>query len=99
MRVLDMIAGRVHGAVKARDCRIVYNDGTLYIAESLSGTITARPSSEPKRSGGSWLATTPDGDIRFSPPGCGSCKARVKASEVGQMSPEQIVAAGVLADV
>lgn len=96
--VLDMIAGRVHGAVKARDVRILWTDGLLYVCHSASGSIVAYPCERPKRHAGSWVTKLTEGDVRFTAPGCGSCRRRVAESAVGRMSVEDIVAAGALAD-
>lgn len=96
--MLDVIASRVTGLVTARDVRIVWTDGTLYVVRS-STDIAVFPTDQPKRHGNTWKVTVGEGSLTWYPPGCGACKRRVLASPVGQMSVDQIVAAaGVGAD-
>lgn len=94
--MIDVIAGRVNGAVTAKDARVVWTDGRLYVCDSVSGRITAVESSEPKRYGAYYRCESGGRNITFQPPGCGTCLRRVKASKVGRMSVEQIVAAGTV---
>jgi len=91
--MLDVIAGRVHGAVQAKDVRIVWTDGVLYICHT-SGKIESLRTTEPTRYGAFYKCETDTKNVTFQPPGCGSCRRRVAASKVGQMSVEEIVAAG-----
>ncbi len=97
--VVDVIASRVLGVVNARDVRIVWRDGWLYVARSPTD-IASFACEQPKRHGGSFRVLIGEGTLTFYPPGCGACKRRVMASPVGQMSADEIVAAaGVGADV
>jgi hypothetical protein len=89
--VFDIIASRTHGLVKAKDVRVVWTDGHLYICQSPTD-ITVFACDQPIKRGGMWKVQVGESTITFQPPGCGSCRARVKASPVGQMSVEEIVA-------
>lgn len=95
--MLDIVASRVHGAVTAKDCRVVWTEGKLYVVRTVAD-IVVLDSPEPKKIGGAYKASTEQGDVRIQPPGCGSCRARVRASDIGQMSLEQITAAGLTVD-
>lgn len=89
--VLDVIASRFTGPIKVRDVRVVWTNGTLYVCKSRSD-IKAFSCEEPTRKGGYYQVMI-DGQIAsFQLPGCGTCRRRVQASPVGQMSIEEIVA-------
>lgn len=90
--LIDTIASRVHGLVTARDVRIIWQDGRLYVCHS-PASIEVFECEEPQRSAGSWKAKVGDLVLRFQPPGCGSCARRVKASPIGKMTVDEIVAA------
>lgn len=79
--------------MQAKDARVVWTDGRLYVCE-ISGAVTSYETTEPKRYGAMYKCETDSRNITFQPPGCGTCIRRVKASKVGRMSIEQIVAAG-----
>jgi hypothetical protein len=88
---VDVIASRVQGVVQARDCRVIWQDGHLYVCRSPTD-IAVFACELPKKSGGMWRTTVGEDTIVFRPPGCGSCRARVLASPIGQMTREAIVA-------
>lgn len=97
--MLDVIVSRVHGLVNAKDCRVIWSDGQLYICKSPTD-ISVFACDEPRKNAGSWKVRVGEAAMRFQPPSCGSCRARVKASAIGQMSAEDIIAsvAGIGAD-
>lgn len=90
--VFDTIASRVRGLVTASDCRVVWTEGHLYICRTPTD-ITVFECEVPKKIAGSYRTQVGEGTIVVTPPGCGSCRRRVAASPVGQMSVEQIVGA------
>ena len=94
--MLDVIAGRVHGAVQAKDARVVWKDGHLYVCDSVSGRIASLETTEPKRYGAFYKCETSTRTITFQPPGCGTCRRRVASSKVGQMSVDEIVASATV---
>lgn len=91
--VFDMIASRVQGLVSARDVRVVWADGHLYVCKTPTD-ITVLACEKPKRMPGSWRTQVGEANVVFTPPGCGSCRRRVMASPIGQMSVDAIVSAG-----
>lgn len=91
--VFDMIASRVQGFVTARDCRVLWTEGHLYVCRSPTD-ITVLATDKPKRQSGMYRIQLDGGaNITMTPPGCGSCRRRVMASPIGQMSVDAIVAA------
>lgn len=88
--VFDMIASRVAGLVVARDCRVVWADGYLYVCRSPTD-ITVLASDKPRKIAGSYRVQVGDGQVVMTPPGCGSCRRRVQASPIGQMTVQQII--------
>lgn len=90
--MLDVIASRVYGLVNAKDARVVWTSGWLYVVRSPTDII-AFECSKPTKHGGTYKAKLAEGTITFLPPGCGSCRRRVQASAIGQMSVTQIVSA------
>lgn len=92
MEVFDVIASRVHGVVTARDCRVVWTDGRLYVVRESGDVVSLECEVKPRRMGGGWQATLPTSIVTFSKAGCGTCVRRIKASAGGQMTVEQIVA-------
>lgn len=89
--VLDMIASKVSGAAIARDCRVVWTEGVLYVCKS-PADIQTFECERPKKVAGSWTAHVGEAVVRWQPPGCGSCRRRVMQSPVGQMSVDEIAA-------
>lgn len=87
-----MVASRVHGLVTAKDCRIVWTNGRLYVVRTTTD-IVSFSCDAPKKHGGTYKAVVGASAITMQPPGCGSCRRRVLASPIGQMSVAQIVAA------
>lgn len=85
----DAIASRTHGALSVRDVRIVWDDGTLYVVHT-NGDVAAFATEAPKKVGGMWTVQIGEAALRFQPPGCGSCRARVQSSVGGQMSLQAI---------
>lgn len=90
-----MVASKVHGPMTARDVRVVWADGQLYVCKSPTD-IAVFTSPEPKKRAGMYQAEIGEGVLRFQPATCGSCRQRVMKSPVGQMSVADIVAAGSL---
>lgn len=91
--VLDEIASRVYGALKGKDCRCVWADGWLYVVRAVTD-IVAVECEMPKRAGGTFKTLVDGQALTFLRPGCGSCRRRVQASPIGQMSVDDIVARG-----
>jgi hypothetical protein len=89
----DALASRVHGALKGRNVRVVWQDGKLYMAKSPS-SVQVITSEAPEKAGSFYRASTVDGQVTIQVPHCGSCRARLQASEVGKMSLEAILAFG-----
>lgn len=88
----DFIAGRVRGAVQAKDARVVWEDGVLYLVTSRTD-VTSYPASQPRRMGGLWQSTLSDGRaVSFIRPGCGACLRRITAA-LSPMTLEEIRAA------
>jgi len=98
-KVLDTVASRIYGAgiKRGRNVRVVWTEGRLYIARSPSDVIVME-TQEPTKGGGGFRALLPDGSdaVRFMVPSCGSCRARLQASDVGQMSQAAVLAFGVV---
>lgn len=90
--VLDIVASRVTGLMTAKDVRVVWHEGWLYVCKSPTD-IAAFQCDEPKKKGGYYKTMIGVEALGMVPPGCGSCRKRVRESPVGQMSVEQIVAA------
>ncbi len=91
--ILDTVVSRVFGFITARDCRVVWKDGVLYVAKSPQD-VTAIPCDAPVKSAGTYKVAFGEGQaLRFQVPSCGSCRARVQKSPVGKMSVEDIIAA------
>lgn len=89
---LDTIASRTFGLVQARDVRVVWRDGRLYIAKSPTDVITFECAA-PVKSAGTYRVQIGEAALRFQVPSCGSCRRRIQQSEVGRMSTEDIIAA------
>lgn len=93
----DAVASRIHGAVKGRNVRVVWQDGRLYVAKTPTDVVVVT-SQAPQKTGGSFKASTLDGDVTIQVPHCGSCRRRIETSAVGQMPLADILAFGT-ADV
>lgn len=90
--VFDMIASRVQGFVTARDCRVLWTEGHLYVCRSPTD-ITVLATERPRKLAGSYRVQLEGGaKVMMTAPGCGSCRRRVQASPIGQMSVDAIVA-------
>lgn len=80
--VLDLGPVNVRGVISARQARIVWADGTLYVlSRSQSGvtrqTVATSQPVEPSVPSGYWRAETTDGGfVSWTRKGCSSCGGR-----------------------
>jgi len=89
--VFDVAASRVFGLVTARDARVVWADGVLYVARSPTDVAAFSSEKPPRRRSGVYEAQVGEAMIRIQPATCGSCKRRILASPVGQMSVQAVI--------
>ena len=90
--VFDAIFTRTHGFLTARDVRVVWKDGTLYVCKTPTD-IAAFQTDAPVKRGGYYHVQMGEATLRLQPPGCGSCRRRIQQSPVGRMTVDDIVAA------
>lgn len=96
--VMDTVCSRVFGPHQARDVRVVWAEGRLYIVASPSDIRVFDVPQQPRKTAGTWKVMLTDGTaLRLQPATCGTCRRRVMASPAGQMTVDEIVAAGVAA--
>lgn len=70
---LDVGPVRVSGALRGNRARVLYLDGTLYVALA-ANNVKAVAASEPEKQGDVWVAHTSDGGhVEFTRKGCPSC--------------------------
>jgi hypothetical protein len=81
--------------VVARDARVVWAEGRLYVIRTPTDIVVFE-TDEPKKRSGQWEAKVGEGFVRFMPPGCGSCRRRIESSPIGRMSRQDIYAAGTV---
>lgn len=74
--MIDVGPVHVSGAMKARNSRVIWTDGTLYVTHRRAGrivtdtTATTEPV-EPSARNGIWLAESDTGVVKWSRKGCG----------------------------
>lgn len=88
--MFDLIATRTFGLMTARDVRVLWQDGKLYVCKSATD-ISVFTADKPTKRSGMWTTDVGGTTIKFQPATCGSCRQRVRSSAVGKMTPEEII--------
>jgi len=94
--VFDTIIQRTHGYIAMKDLRVIWKDGKLYLAKSPTDITVLDCPQPPTKSAGTWKTIIEDKGLRLQTPSCGSCRARMQRSAIGQMTVDQIVEAAAL---
>lgn len=78
----------VAGAARGSRGRVLWRNGTLFVAFSATRVNAYSCPEEPTKTGEEWKAQTSAGEVRFTRRGCSSC-----GFSLGRLNPQRLISA------